>query len=200
MFAPETCAKLFVRNTPAGTALIHVAAVAVLFGLLRTLLVLRSILLLRGSGLVIAIVLVLLFGPIALPIAVILLRPIVLSRLIVLPRTIVLLRGLGAISILLLSVRFLFGLVRGPFLILPTFIRLFALLGLFLRPVFIRFLPRIAGGADKEHHHRCTKDEFHFDSSVFLLELSGVRRNLRQQTNAGLAGIVTSSTAGGKPR
>jgi hypothetical protein len=174
------------------TAVVSVAAVVVLFGLLRTLLVLRTILLLRGPGLVIAVVLVLLLGAIALRIAVILLRPvillrsiillgavllraIVLPRLVVLPRsiillasTIILLRGLRAI---LLSVRLLFGAVRR--LVLAASVGLLSLFWLFLafrfllRFIFIGFLPRVARGADKEHHHRCTKDEFHFDSSDF---------------------------------
>jgi len=207
MLASETCAELRVRDTPAATALISVATVAVLFGLLRTLLILRTILLLCGPGLVITIALVLLFGAIALPIALVLLgsvillrsvilvrpvvllgavvllrsiillravllRPIVLSRLIILPRSIVLLRGLGAILILLLPVRFLFRAIRRFFLVLAASVGLLSLFWLFLlsrfflRFIFIGLLPRVAGGADKEHHHRCTKDELRFDSSI----------------------------------
>jgi hypothetical protein len=181
MFAAETGAELFVPNTPAASALSGVAAVAVLFGLLRALLVLGTILLLRGLGLIIAI-------------AVILLRPIIL-----LARAIVLLRRLGSLSILLLFVRFLLGFGGGLLLVLLAFIWLFALLGLFLsfwfflRLIFIGFLPRIARGAEKEYHHRCTKDELHFNSSVFCFanDRACVVGNT---TKSGLAGMVTFST------
>jgi hypothetical protein len=84
VFASETSAKLLVRNTPAAGALISVAPVVVLFGLLRALLILGTILLLCWPGLVIAIALVLLLGAIALRVAVILLRPIILLRAILL--------------------------------------------------------------------------------------------------------------------
>src|ERR1700686_3289066 len=185
MFAAETGAELLVGNAPATATLIGVAALAVLFSLLRTLLVLRTILLLRGLGLIIAI-------------AVILLRPLILLRsIILLARAIVLLRRLGAI--LFFPVRFLLGFVGGLFLVLLAFIGLFALLGLFLffmfflRFIFIGFLSRIARGAEKEHHHRCTKDELHFDSSVFCFanDRACVVGNT---TKSGLAGMVTFST------
>jgi hypothetical protein len=246
MFAPQTAAELFVRNTPAATALV------VLFGLLGTLLVLRTILLLCWSGLVISIVLILLFGAIPFPIAIVvsrsiillrlvvlsrsiiflrpaillrsivflgavLLRPIVLPRLIalscsiVLARTIVLLARtiilLSAISILLLSIRFLLGAVGRFFLVLLASVGLLSLSWLFLpfrfllRLIFIGLLSREAGCADKENHHRGTKDEFHFDSSV-----SSFSRTLSQAyvvgktTGTGLAGIVTSSMATGEVR
>jgi hypothetical protein len=171
MFTPEAGAKLRVQNAPGATALSSGTAVVVLFGLLGTLLVLRTILLLCRPGLVIAIAVVLLLDAIALLLSsVILLRAIVLLGAVLLLRPIVLLRGLGVI--LLLSVRFLLGFVGGPLLILFAFIRFFALLGLFLffgfflGPIFIGLLPRVAGGADKENHHRCTNDELHFDSSI----------------------------------
>jgi hypothetical protein len=205
MFAPKTAAELFVRNTPAATALIRASALVVLFGLLGTLLVLRTILLLCWSGLVISIVLILLFGAILFPIAIVvsrsiiflrpaillrsivflgavLWRPIVLPRLIalscpiVLARTIVLLARtiilLSAISILLLSIRFLLGAVGRFFLVLLASVgllspsRLFLPFRFLLRLIFIGLLSREAGCADKENHHRGTKDEFHFDSSV----------------------------------
>ena len=209
MFAPKTAAELFVRNTPAATALIRASALVVLFGLLGTLLVLRTILLLCWSGLDISIVLILLFGAIPFPIAIVvsrsiillrlvvlscsiiflrpaillrsivflgavLLRPIVLSRLIALSCSIVLARTiilLSAISILLLSIRFL-GAVGRFFLVLLASVGLLSLSWLFLpfrfllRLIFIGLLSREAGCADKENHHRGTKDEFHFDSSV----------------------------------
>jgi hypothetical protein len=185
MFTPEAGAKLHVRNAPGATALSSRTAVVVLFGLLGTLLVLRTILLLCGPGLVIAIVLLL--DAIALLLSsVILLRAIVLLGAVLLLRPIVLLCGLGLLrglgAILLLPVRFLLGFVGGPLLILFAFIRFFALLGLFLlsglfllRLIFIGLLPRVAGGTDNEHHHRCTKDELHFDSSISFFASSQAR-------------------------
>jgi hypothetical protein len=232
MFAPKTAAELFVRNTPVATALIRASALVVLFGLLGTLLVLRTILLLCWSGLVISIVLILLFGAIPFPIAIVvsrsiiflrpaillrsivflgavLLRPIVLPRLIALSCSIVLARTiilLSAISILLLSIRFL-GAVGRFFLVLLASVGLLSLSWLFLpfrfllRLIFIGLLSREAGCADKENHHRGTKDELHFDSSV-----SSFSRTLSQAyvvgktTGTGLAGIVTSSMATGEVR
>jgi hypothetical protein len=191
MFAAETGAKLLVGNTPAASALSGIAAVAVLFGLLRALLVLGTILLLRGLGLIIAI-------------AVILLCSIILLRTIILLAR-VLLRRLGALSILLLFVRFLLGFGGGLFLVLLAFIWLFALLRLFpffwffLRLIFIGLLPCVAGGAEKEHHHRCTKDEVHFNSSVFCFA-NDRAYVVRKATNFGLAGILTSSTPFTKAR
>jgi hypothetical protein len=88
-----------------------------------------------------------------------------------------LLRGLRAI--LLLSVRLPFRAVRR--LVLAASVRLLSLFWLFLsfrfllRFIFIGFLPRVARGAHKEHYHRCTKDEFHFDSSNFCSQPLGVR-------------------------
>jgi hypothetical protein len=213
MFAPKTAAELFVRNTPAATALIRVSAVVVLFGSSGTLVVLRTIFLLRRSRLLISIALILLFGAIPFPIAIVLsrsiifllpaillrslvflgavlLRSIVLPRLIVLSCSIILTSSivllarpiilLGAISILLLTV----GLLSGFFLVLLSPVGLLSLSWLFLpfrfllRLIFIGLLSRVAGCADKENHHRGTKDEFHFDSSRFLfrkLSLSGLR-------------------------
>ena len=245
MFAPKTAAELFVRNTPAATALIRASALVVLFGLLGTLLVLRTILLLCWSGLDISIVLILLFGAIPFPIAIVvsrsiillrlvvlscsiiflrpaillrsivflgavLLRPIVLPRLIALSCSIVLARTiilLSAISILLLSIRFLLGAVGRFFLVLLASVgllspsRLFLPFRFLLRLIFIGLLSREAGCADKENHHRGTKDELHFDSSV-----SSFSRTLSQAyvvgktTGTGLAGIVTSSMATGEVR
>jgi len=184
MFTPEAGAKLHLRNAPGGTA------VVVLFGLLGTLLVLRTILLLCGSGLVIAIAVVLLLDAIAL----------LLSS-----RTIFLLRGLGAILILLLPGGFLLGLLCGPLLILFAFIWFFALLGLFLffglflGPISIGLLPRVAGGANKEHHHRCTKDELHFNSSVFCF--TNDRAYVVGNTSkSGLAGMGLFNTEIAKAR
>jgi hypothetical protein len=59
-------------------------------------------------------------------------------------------------------------------------------------------LPGVTGGADKEHHHRCTKDEFHFDSSVFFANSHAYV--VDKTTNLGLAGWLFFSTAGGKAR
>ena len=120
-------------------------------GLLRALLVLGTVLLLCGLCplVAIAIVLLLLLG------------------------AIILLRGLGAILRLLLLTRFLLRVVGGLLLILPALVRLFAflwffpLLGLFLffrfflRLIFIGFLSRINGSADKKKHQGGAKDEFH---------------------------------------
>jgi hypothetical protein len=51
-------------------------------------------------------------------------------------------------------------------------------------------LPCVTGGAEKEHHRRCTKDELHFNSSVFCFA------NDRAYVvgKSGLAGMVTFST------
>jgi hypothetical protein len=211
MFAAETGAKLLIRDTAAASALIRVTAVVVLFGLLCTLLVLRPILLLYGPGLVIAIVLVLLgsiilLGPIVLLRPVILLRAIVLPRLIVLPgpiilaRTIVLLPGVGAISILLLPIRFLLRAIGRFFLVLAASVGLLSLFWLFLLFWFllgfisIGFLTCVAGGTDKENHHCGTKDEFHFGSSVSFFANSQACV-VGQTANLGLAGMVTCSMA-----
>ena len=165
MFMPETDAELLVRDAPAATSVL----ISLMLGLLRTLLLLLgTILLLCGPGLLVAIGLVLLWG------AIILLRPVVLPRLIILFRTVILLRGLGAIWWLLLLIGLLFWFVGGFLLFLPASVRLLSLFWLFLllwflfRFIFIGFLPGVTGSADKEHHHRCTKNEFHFDSSVFF--------------------------------
>jgi hypothetical protein len=185
MFMPETDAELLVRDAPAATS--------VLIRLMLGLLLLGTILLLCGPGLLIAIGLVLLLG------AIILLRPVVLPRLIILfrsiilARAIILLSGLGAI--LLLSVGFLFGALGGFLLFLPASVRLLSLFWLFLlfwflfRFIFIGFLPGVTGGADKEHHHRCTKDKFHFDSSVFFANSHAYI--VDKTTNLGLAGMDT---------
>lgn len=205
MFAAETGAKLLIRDAAAASALIRVTAVVVLFGLLCTLLVLRPILLL----LVIAIVLVLrgsimLLGPIVLLRPVILLRAIVLPRLIDLPGpillagTIVLLPGVGALSILLLPIRFLLRAIGRFFLVLPASVGLLSLFWLFLLFRFllgfisIGFLPCVAGGTDKEHHHRGTKDEFHFGSSVSFFANSQACV-VGKTASLGLAGMVTCS-------
>jgi hypothetical protein len=204
MLAPETGPKLLVRNTPAtASALISVSAVVVLFGLLRTLLVLRTILLLSGPGLVIPVALVLLLG------AVILLRAIILCCgpgplvaiaivLLLLLGTIILLRGFRVILGLWLPVRFLLGFVGGLFLILPAFIRLFALFGLFLffwfflRLIFVRFLCGTHGSGDKKEHQSGAKDELHLIPPVVGDVMS---RRIRSVNELGLAGMLTSNTA-----
>jgi hypothetical protein len=203
MFAAKTGAKLRIRDTPAASPLIRVTAVVVLFGLLCTLLVLRPILLLYRPGLVIAIALVLL-GSIILLGPIVLLRAIVLPRLIVLPgpiilaRTIVLLPGVGAISILLLPIRFLLRGIGRFFLALPASVGLLSLFWLFLLFRFllgfisIGFLPCVAGGTDEENHHRGTKGEFHFGSSVSLFA-NFQACVVGKTANLGLAGTVTCS-------
>jgi hypothetical protein len=101
MFAPETAAKLLVRNTPAASTLIRVAPLVVLFGLLGTLLVLRTIFLLRRPGLVISIAFALLFGAIPFPIAIILSRSIIFLRPTILLRSTIFLGALLLRSIVL---------------------------------------------------------------------------------------------------
>jgi hypothetical protein len=158
VFTAETGAKLLVWNAPATASGIGITTVIVLPGLLCTLLILRTVLLLCGLCplIAIAIFLLLLLG------------------------AIILLRGLGAILRLLLSVRLLLRLLGGLFLTLPAFIRLlaflcfFAFLGFFLffvfflRLIFVGFLPRVAGSANKKEHQGGAKDEFHLIPRVVL--------------------------------
>jgi hypothetical protein len=197
MRVTETGSKLLVRNTSSSaalvsitsvTAVIGVSAVVVLLGLLRALLVLRTVLLLCGLCPLIAVVLLLLLG------------------------AIILLRGFGAILRLLLLIGLLLGLICGLLLILLSLIWLFAflwffaLLGFFLlfrfflRFIFIGLLPGVARGADKENHHRCTKDEFHFDSSVFLSLRKSHAYVMGKAINLGLAGMISFSMAAAKAR
>jgi hypothetical protein len=67
-----------------------------------------------------------------------------------------------------------------------------------LRFIFIGLLPGIARSADNQNHHRCSKNEFHFDSSVFFANSHAYV--MGKPSNFGLAGMISFSMAVAKAR
>jgi hypothetical protein len=180
--ATKAGTKLLVWNAPASAFGIRITTVIVLPGLLRALLILWTVLLLRGLGCLVASAIVLLL----------------------LLSAIILLRRFGAILRLFLFIGLLLRFVGGLFLVLLTLVRLFAflwfftLLGLFLlfrfflRLIFVGFLSRIHRSADKQKHQSGAEDEFH---SIPPVVCDVMPRRIRSVNELGLAGMVTSNTA-----